>query len=90
MDLAGSDAFLGGSAFCGVGEAAEARCDSRDRLLVALLRKVHAVAVLAVGLDDTVDELPRLHVRIQRLRHGAQFKSLQRRSTINSANHMYQ
>lgn len=57
------------SGLAGVDETAERLGDAADGLLVALLGEAQAVAVLAVGLDHTVDVLPRLPVRIRRLRH---------------------
>jgi putative transposase len=56
-----------GSAGCD--EAAERLGDAADGFFVALLGQADAVAVLAVRLDHTVDVLPRLPVRIRRLRH---------------------
>ena len=53
----------------GVDETAERLGDAADGLLVTLLGEAQAVAVLAVGFDHTVDVLPRLPVRIRRLRH---------------------
>ena len=53
-----------------IGEAAECLRDASDGLLVPLLGQPQAVAVLAVRLDHPVDVLPRLPVRIRRLRHA--------------------
>src|SRR4029077_3990139 len=53
-----------------VREAPEAGGHTRDGFLVALLRELHAVAMLRLGLDNPVDELPRLPVRIRRARHA--------------------
>src|SRR6266542_6592725 len=85
-----SSSELRGSAFRGVDEASEARGYLADRFLVTLFRETQPIAVLAVGLDHPVDELTRLPVRIRRLRHRAQCRSLHSRSTISSANHVYQ
>src|SRR5437879_1217307 len=60
---------LGRSPFRGGNEAAEVVGNPADRFLVSLLREPQAVPVLAVGLDHPVDVLPRLPVRIRRLRH---------------------
>src|SRR5213596_2926163 len=61
--------LLSRSALGGVDQVAEGLGHAADGFLVALLRQAQAVAVLAVGLDHPVDVLPRLPVRIRRLRH---------------------
>src|SRR4029078_3962297 len=82
-------ADLGGSAPRGVGQAAKTRCDARDFFFVEALRELRVITALAMRLDHAVDEFSRLQVRIRQLGHVPQFRSIQSRSTIRSAKHVY-
>jgi hypothetical protein len=65
--LALSGAIL--RAACG-DQVAKCLGDTFNRLVVTPFREPQAVPVLAVGIDHTVDVLPRQPVRIRRIRHA--------------------